>query len=203
MEKIKIQNITWNFDKVSEDFLQLGIGYANMGIPQNMLKRFIRECGWEAYRSWNDKKAVPHYDDYMTEDALEQAKQDSEHECYNSDTQIVLMKWLHNKRRNYTLSYQGEDPFWLFHDNRHSKWDVYSDEVSNITAHTEYQRILEGVEMARDHGVLIQPKTAVGILNAWQPRFGAHAHQISERDFWPFFQGEREEEFEMELIYHS
>lgn len=184
--EIKIQNITWNFNRYNqwdEDFL----GFSYVGIPPNMMKRFIKECKWD-----DDIRVPPHY----FEEDLENLDLGSEHECWNADTQIVLMKWLHDKRRNYQLDYRGGDPFWIFHDHCHSQNDVHGYEVSGIYAYTEYVRILEGAQMAQDHGILIKPETAIEVIKAWQPRFGSRDQQISERDFYPFFKDEREEEFE-------
>lgn len=184
--KLKIDNITWTFEPYNDYDIDDSLGLAYVGIPPNMLKRFIKECCWDD----NNKKLPPHYFDGDEEYIIP----GDEHECYNSDTQIVLMKWLGEKQRKYELSYRGSDPFWIFHDNRHSRWDVYGYEVGGITSYTEYQRILEGAEMAKHHGIFIQPQTVAGILKDWNSRFnreGTSKHSISEFDFKPLMKNTR------------
>lgn len=187
---ITVQNITWNYSEpgyYDEDVL----GMSYMGIPPSMLKRFIKECGFE-------EGVPPHYDPYDKEDLKAQIKEGSEHECYNADTQIVLMNWLHDKRRKYNLDYRGVDPFWIFHDHCHSQRDVYGYEVSGIYSYIELQRLLEGAEMSKHNGIWVKPETVNGILNAWKPRFHYQEQSnicpISESDFSPLM---REEDQEM------
>jgi hypothetical protein len=159
--EIKIENITWSFKSLNHyDEKSLGLSY--VGIPFNMLKRFIKETCWD-----KDLKVPPHY----YEEDLDLLHSGCEHDCYNTDTQIVLMNWLHDKKRQYRLDYRGEDPFWIFHDFCHSQGDVYSYEVSGINSWVEHYRILEGAEMAKHDGIYMKPETAIGIYNAWTNRF--------------------------------
>jgi hypothetical protein len=172
--EIRIENITWNFQPLSKwDEERLGLAY--VGIPENMMKRFIKECRWK-----EDLKVPPHY----YEEDLETL--DGNHECYNSDTQIVLMNWLHDKKRNYKLDYRGSDPFWVYHDHCHSQGDVYNYEVGSIYASTEHYRIIEGGEMAKHYGIYIQPQTIVDIIGAWDNRFRNESVKIHLSDFETF-----------------
>lgn len=196
---IQIQNITWDFNPLRfYDDESLGLAY--VGIPGGMLKRFINEC------KWNEARVPPHYDPYDEED-LKGYGTHSIHECYNTDTQIVLMNWLYNKRRKYTLEYRGSDPFWIFHDHQHSQYDVWGGvEVGGIYSCIEKERLLQGAEMAKDHGFFIQPKTAAEIVEAWTDRFKFRERDsmtmMTERDFYPLLQDNKaREEFSQLLEY--
>lgn len=182
--KIEIENITWNVKKLNEyDKWDEFLGMSHLGIPENMLKRFIKECAWEGYSG-----IIPHYD------SLDMLNVDiSDHDCINTDTQIVLMNWLHDKRRKYKLDYRTDDPFWIFHDHKHSQNDVYRFQVSGITSTTEYTRLMEGAEMAMHYGTLIKPQTVIDLLNAWHFRFRGevHAFDLEIKHFEPFFKGRR------------
>ena len=191
--EIKIQNITWNFQPYSHwDEFQNTLGMSYVGIPFPMLKRFIKECGW------NDHVKVPPH--YFQEDR-ENLYYGNEHDCYNTDTQIVLMNWLHDKRRNYKLEYRGEDPFWIYHDHCHSQGDVYGYEVSQIYASTEHYRLIEGAEMAKHYGIFIKPKTIVGIINEWDNRFRNESVKIRLHEFESYMKEEDYEHAEMLLQY--
>ena len=94
---ITVQNITWDFNPLrfyDDDYL----GMSYIGIPGGMLNRFIKECAWDP-----GVKVPPHEDPYFAEDYKGYGTH-SVHECSNTDTQIVLMNWLYDKRRKYKLS---------------------------------------------------------------------------------------------------
>lgn len=189
--EVIIENITWNFQNLNYyDDEDLGLAY--VGIPENMMKRFIKECRWD-----EDLKVPPHY----YEEDLDSFG--SDHECNNADTQIVLMSWLHDKQRKYQLDYRGNDPFWIFHDHCHSQNDVYGNEIRGIGSHTEYIRLLEGAEMAKDQGFFIKSETVAGIIKAWKPRFNFQEsnsiQQISEVDFYLFMTKESINQIEFYL----
>jgi hypothetical protein len=163
------ENITWNFKKGGNDMMSdeetLGLSY--LYIPEGMVNRFKRECGHKD--ELLNRLLLPHYDiDYVD---IHIYARDSTHECYNSDTQIVLMSWLLNKKRKYVLDYQGLDPYWIFHDTRHTLNDVYSWEVSGITSHTEHYRLFEGAEYALKHGIHISADTVYKLSEAWIERW--------------------------------
>jgi hypothetical protein len=157
--KIRVENITYNFGRYNPQFEDVHLGDANLGIPYNMLKRFIKECGFEGI--------LPHYSSWD----MEFIEKDSTHNCVNPDTQIILMHWLHDKRRNYKLDYNGVDPYWIYHDYCHSQGDVYSYEVGHITSWKEHYRLMEGAEMSRHYGHFIKAETLVEINKAWGPRW--------------------------------
>ena len=165
--EIIIDNITWDFQGYTrwDDFDDI-LGMAYVGIPFNMMKRFIKECQYD-----EDLKVPPHYFqediDYLWCDGDTMGT----HDCYNTDTQIVLMNWLHDKQRKYRLEYRGEDPFWIYHDHCHSKGDVHRYEVNNINSHVEHYRIMEGAMMAKHYDIYMQPKTALEVVKAWDGRF--------------------------------
>jgi hypothetical protein len=160
------------------------MGY--IGIPGGMLNRFIKECAWNP-----GDKVPPHEDPYLADDYKGYSTH-SIHECYNTDTQIVLMNWLYDKRRKYKLEYRGDDPFWIFHDHQHSQHDVYGYEVNGIYSYIEQQRLLQGADMAKDFGYFIKPKTAAEIVMAWRDRFHFAERDsmtvMTEKDFYPLLQ---------------
>jgi len=181
---ITIQNITWNYSELSQyDEEHLGLSY--VGIPDNMLKRFIKECAWDS-----DLKVPPHY----YEEDLESMT--GGHECYNADTQIVLMNWLNDKRRKYNLDYRGSDPYWVFHDSCHSKSDVYGYEMSPVNADLEHCRLFEGAEMAKHNGIYIKPKTVIEIEEIWDHRFGNQSQKFNGNEMVPYMSELGAEEYE-------
>lgn len=99
--RFRTENIEWNFTKGGNDHMsdEETLGMAYLWIDTGMLKRFKREAGLKDEAT--NRLLIPHYDLEQTIDATE-----SNHQCYNSDTQIVLMHWLRKKQRRYKLSYQ-------------------------------------------------------------------------------------------------
>jgi hypothetical protein len=194
--QITTDNITWNFVKKGNDLMSdeetLGLSY--LYIPGPMLKRFKRECGHKD--STINRLLLPHYsiDDVYNQ----QVDAQSGHSCYNSDTQIVLMHYLRNKRRKYKLDYEGLDPFWIFHDMRHAKHDVWGDEVQGIWSDLEYERLLEGAEFAITKGIHISADSVYKLLDCWAARWkfreGQNYKRLSLRDFQPVM---LPEEFEL------
>lgn len=169
---IQIQNITYNFYKSGNDAMDdtSNLGLASVHIPQLITKRFAKECGW------NDG-VIPHYDEDETNDA----KSISLHDCYNADTQIVLMNWLFDKKRKYKLDYYGMDPFWLFHDALHAQNDVHSYEVCCINSYVEKQRLLDGAEYAFKNGITMTADTIIKIGRDWRSRWRSQEQNSMEK----------------------
>ncbi|MDC6350746.1 hypothetical protein PP178_04225 [Zeaxanthinibacter sp. PT1] len=168
-----------------------------MDIPSDILKRFVEYCDYQV----DDKLFLPHY----YQEDMEDVDLGSGHECNNPDTQIVLMHFLHeHKDEKFQIHYRGLDPYWIFHDNRHSLNDVMGCEVYGINSHVERDRLLEGAEMSRDHGVYINPKSAIGVINAWKSRWKfderTNMASLETSDFQPFM---KEEEFDILEMYHE
>ncbi len=141
------------------------LGLAHLLIPGAMATRFAKECGPQHD---SGRYLLPRYSDLEEMDGV---SKHSSHECYNADTQIVLMNWLFAKRRKYKLEYQGLDPFWLFHDSFHAENDVYSNEVNNIYSYVERTRLLEGAEFAQSKGVFMLPETVAKLDANWRNRW--------------------------------
>ena len=155
---LQIENITWNVHLLNyydEEFL----GSSYLGIPENMMKRFIKECGTD--------KVPPHYD--IDDEVGLNSKYG--HECYNTDTQIVLMNWLHNKQRKYQLHYRTNDAFWICHDHFHSKNDVFSFEVSGIDSYIENERLCQGADLYKKLGHSMLASTLIKLQEVWNSRF--------------------------------
>jgi hypothetical protein len=189
-KKIKIQNITYNFKDVTE-FDSDWLGYSAIGVPHTMIQRLIKESGFECLPGDSDLKSSD-----FTKD------KDEIFECYNTDTQIILMNWLHEKRRNYVFDYNGTDPFWIYHDHKHSQKDVYSHNINPIDSRTEFERLLDGAEMAQHYKHHITAKTVCEIANEWGPRFSRFESpnritEFNEYDFTPFMRKSEVELLEM------
>lgn len=193
MRKLTVNNITFNYVHHGSDILNdaenLGIGH--MLIDRRMLKRFIKACDLD--------KLIPHYDQYETADALGA----STHDCWNSDTQIVLMHWLFEKKRRYTLDYYGLDPYWVYHDARHAVKDVYGFEVYGINSYVEYSRLIDGAEFAQHNGVYMSTDTLVKLNKAWYGRWrfleGSRMQKFEYQDFKPYMELEDFEFAEMTI----
>lgn len=158
--KLQINNIEFNFRQAGSDLLsdQENLGIGHLIMPGRMAQRFRKECGWS-------EGQIPHYGRYETEDA------GSDHECYNTDTQIVLMNWLFDKRRKYKIDYYGIDPFWICHDSFHAQNDVYCNEVGYITSWIERERLLQGAERAKELGIGMLADTVLKLQRDWQGRW--------------------------------
>lgn len=195
---VQIENINYNFVYQSSNVLpdEDNIGLAHLLIPSPMAERFRKECGWKD----NEIMCIPHYGSEEMESSYIKG---SQHECYNSDTQIVLMHWLHNKRRKYHLEYQGLDPFWLFHDHFHSKHDVSGYEVGGVTSRIEKTRLMQGAEYAFENGIYIKPETVAKLDGAWNSRWklweGNGMTALDTHEFYQFMEPEDVDEVE-ELI---
>lgn len=187
--QVQIDNIIYNFINQSSDHLQdsENLGLAHLIIPGPMCKRFAKEVG---HQTPEGKPLIAHYDSHDMQDI----SLGSDHECYNSDTQIVLMSYLFGKRRKYELDYYGLDPFWLFHDSFHAKNDVWGGEVQGIWSGLEYERLLQGAEFAKSKGVLMLPETIAKLSEAWVSRWKwnqiGSIHPFKERDFYKFLSEE-------------
>jgi hypothetical protein len=181
---VTINNIDWRFEYNGNDAVgdEENLGIANLFIPGPMMKRFIKECG-------NDG-IMPHYDREDAASLDSYTSGYSSHACWNSDTQIVLMHYLFNKRRRYKLTYEGLDPYWLFHDSRHAINDVYGYEVSGVYSGVEAERLVEGAELAKKSGVYMRPQTACKLLGGWRSRFksreGSSMQDLTYRDVIKF-----------------
>lgn len=195
---IQINNIEYNFIEESTCLVpeeeELGLAY--LTIPGTMCNRFKKECGYLG--------KIPHYDEYETADIIK----GSDHDCYNADTQIVLMHWLFQKQRKYKLEYRGLDPYWLFHDSFHAENDVYGMEVTGINSRIEHERLLEGAEFAKSKGVFIKPETAAKLIENWKNRWKFHEREnfavLKASEFIPFFQDSMDaEQFEIYLEYQT
>ena len=190
---LQTNNITWRFNYQGSDLLsdEDNLGIAHLIMPGNMAWRFSKECGW------NDN-VIPHYD---LED-MDQISKGSDHECYNSDTQIVLMHWLFNKRRKYTLDYNGLDPFWIFHDSLHAQNDVSEYQVGGIYSTIEKQRHLDGAEYAKQNGVYIKADTVLKLEETWARRWrmreGNSFIRLDREEFRPFIH-----ENELSLVFED
>lgn len=162
MKTIQLDNITFNFKQRSFEWEigADGLGGSLVGIPYKMVKKFYKDEGFD--------KTIPHLGREETSAVL---KSREEFMCYNTDTQIVLMKWLNSRTKKVTLDYHGDDPFWIYHDYCHSNNDVYGSEVSNITSYTEWQRILEGGELALSRGHGPKASTIYNLMEEWEARF--------------------------------
>jgi hypothetical protein len=173
--KVQIENIEFNFKQCGSDLLrdEDNLGIAHLIMPGKMADRFARE---------NDG-LIPHYDEEETRDA-----RGSEHECYNSDTQIVLMHWLFKKRRKYKIDYYGLDPFWICHDSFHAKHDVWGMEVQNVYSRLELERLLQGAERAKKLGVGMTADTLIKLQTRWKSR-------------WTFWEGNKYIHFNMTEFY--
>jgi len=189
--RIQINNIEFNYWNGGSDHLcdEQNIGLAHLTMLGTMAKRFAKECGYDG--------CIPHYE----KEDMSNVTANSDHDCYNPDTQIVLMHWLFDKKRNYKLDYQGLDPFWLFHDSFHAENDVYSYQVNNIYSNIEYYRLLEGAEFAFSKGFEMQPET-VAKLDAnwkrrWRGREGSNMTSFKYEDFNKFMDEEKQEQTEM------
>jgi hypothetical protein len=158
-QKFTINNIEWTFSYMSNEMLpdEENVGIADLIMPGKMFDRFAKECGG----------MIPYYD---REQYLDY-KGCSDHACYNSDTQIVLMHHLFKKRRKYKLDYNGLDPYWIFHDSCHAENDVYCDDICCISSDNEMQRLIDGAERAAKHGIYMLPETAFKLREAWDPRW--------------------------------
>lgn len=186
--KVQINNIEFRFFNQGSDLLpdKDNLGLAHLTIPGRMTDRFRRECGLTELINNRQIYRMPHYDICDTQNMLKS----SEHDCYNSDTQIVLMHWLFNKRRKYRLDYHGLDAFWLFHDSLHAENDVYSFEVDNIRSGLELQRLMEGAEYAYQNGVRITGETLAKLYANWRSRWyfreGERMAKLNVRDFFKY-----------------
>ena len=188
--KVEVENITFNFKKTGSDLLpdeeNLGISY--LFIPGTMLLRFK-----------NEFYGIPHYDEEEEKDAKDQ----SIHQCYNTDTQIVLMSYLFDKKRKYKLDYHGMDPFWICHDHFHAKNDVYGGEVNGINSYTEKQRLLQGAEYAKEKGIYISVDTVMKLDRMWRGRWqifeGDRMEKLRGWEFAPYMKKKEKEILEMYL----
>lgn len=180
--KIQINNIRYNFIKQGSDHLpdDENLGLAHLIIPGSMADRFRRECGHDRICVPDGRSVYPfpHYDEYDMQDVSSR----SEHNCFNADTQIVLMNWLFEKKRTYHLDYYGLDPYWLFHDACHAESDVMGYAVWGINSYTEWTRLLEGAEFAKKHNISMKAETLILLENAWRAR-------------WKYQEGSRMTEF--------
>lgn len=167
MKKIVVGNIEYEYihgaTGIVSEQEELGLSYIT--IPGAMSDRFRKECGFKD--EVVNRLIFPHYD----RDQMFDVPRGSDHECYNSDTQIVLMHWLMNKNRKYKLKYFGLDPFWLFHDSFHAKNDVWGFEVQGIWSNVEWERLLEGAEYALKNGISISAETVAKLDAAWDNRW--------------------------------
>lgn len=194
--KIQINNIEFNYWNQGSDLMsdKENIGLAHLTIPGNMSKRFAHECGIKD----DGRFIIPHYD---YDDMKNHVEFGSDHDCYNSDTQIVLMHWLFQKQKRYKIDYSGLDPFWLFHDSFHAENDVYSNEVNNIYSYIEYQRLLEGAEFAFSKGFEMQPETLAKLNATWSSRWkfreGKNFTPFKYWDFNKFMDKEKQDELEI------
>lgn len=188
--KVQINNIEFDFHYQGSHHVddEDNLGIAHLLIPGPMSVRFARECGEDGM--------LPHY---ARED--EKVNKESSHDCYNTDTQIVLMHYLFKKQRKYKLEYCGLDPFWLFHDSLHAQNDVYGNEVNNIRSHIERDRLLAGAEFAASKGVHILADTVMKIQDAWHSRWSfwerSSMAQLKGWEFQRFMTPEQVEVFEM------
>lgn len=163
--KVQINNIEFTFHKQSSDRVteDEDLGLSKLFIPGPMSERFRKETG-----SFEDGLYLfPHYDRYETKDNI----CGSGHDCYNADTQIVLMNWLFDKKRSYKLEYEGLDPYWLFHDSRHALNDVYNYEVRDIYSYVESERLIEGADFAKTHGISMSGFTLWKLEKFWEGRW--------------------------------
>lgn len=174
---LKINNIEFSFKNQGSDLMSdndnLGLGH--LIIPGPMCKRFAKECG---------DGLIPHYDREQTDDV----RGLSEHECYNSDTQIVLMNYLFNKKRKYKLEYYGLDPFWICHDSFHAQHDVYGGEVQGIRSGIELERLFQGAERAKELKIGMTADTLIKLQANWKLR-------------WRMWEGDRTTPFKMWEFY--
>lgn len=95
----------------------------------------------------------------------------SEHDCYNSDTQIVFMNHFFNMKRKYQVPYRGMDVYWLFHDSRHAICDVYGNEIDGIYSYTEHERLIQGAELAKMYGYSMNGLTLLNLELQWKSRW--------------------------------
>jgi hypothetical protein len=179
--EVQVNNITFQFRNQGSDLMrdEENLGLGHLLIPGPMGRRFLKECGW-------DNRVLPHYDS----DDMDRLHIGSAHECYNTDTQIVLMNWLFDKRRKYKLEFYGLDPYWLFHDSMHAVRDVHCYEVSGITSWAERERLLEGAEFAARNAVYITADSVIKIAQAWSRRWkfweGTNSAPFKMADMFPF-----------------
>lgn len=172
--KVQINNITFNYKFAGSDALpdQDNLGIGHLIIPGTMSWRFAKEEGGGI---------IPHYG---TEESKDAVSTRSDHECYNSDTQIVLMHWLFKKQRKYNLDYYGLDAFWLFHDSLHAKHDVWGGEVQGIWSSVEKERLISGAQYAYKNGVCITADTLIKLELDWTRRW-RRARESSPESFNP------------------
>lgn len=194
--KIAIDNITYNFIQQGSDHMldEENLGLAHLIIPGPICKRFVKEVG---LKTDGGKPLIPHYDEYD----MENLHLGSEHECFNADTQIVLMDYLFAKRRKYKLDYYGLDPYWLFHDSFHAKNDVYNGEMGQVDSSLEYERLLQGAEFAKSKGFEMQPETVAKLDANWKSRWkyreSSNMTSFKYEDFNKFMDEEKQEQTKM------
>jgi len=188
MEVIVIENITWIFRYAENDDINF-LGEPSVKIPKNMIKRFVKEC------KWNELNVPPHYHQEDLNNGLDFK---SDFIMDNPDSLIVLMNWLHKKKRKYVLDYKGTDPFWIYHDYFHSKNDVYGTQVNGITGHVEHARIFQGLAMAEEAGVMPKVETLAQLCKSWERRFPEI--YLNKEDFHIYIKEEELEMFEIMSI---
>ncbi len=196
---LQINNIEFNFKQCGSDLIndQENLGIGHLIMPGNMAKRFAKEC------ACNDQPQIPYYEIDETQYA------GSDHECYNSDTQIVLMNWLFDKKRKYKIDYYGIYPFWICHDSFHAQNDVWSYQVSGINSWIERQRLLQGAERAKELGIGMLADTLLKLDTNWISRwkwtesnsleplkiseFYKYLRNDSEKEIYDFYEGSPDE----------
>jgi hypothetical protein len=185
--RIQINNIEYNFIKQGSDYLpdDENLGLAHLLIPGRMADRFRRECGNSTVTTPDNQRILypfPHYDG----DEMDYVPTNSDHQCHNADTQIVLMNWLFDKKRKYKLTYYGLDPYWLFHDACHAENDVYCNEVSGINSCTEHFRLIEGADYAKKRGISMTGQTLHLLKQNWDRRWRSQERGYTALEPWLF-----------------